>query len=103
MPRFHVNIAPRTSGDAMEGLTRVRSTLSVAGSLSFANLLSVCRWDVDPGWMGTTKGVIAGESYHAGRVIASERTRSRRAGKGMAVYVDVGMGDTCRDQAARRS
>jgi hypothetical protein len=53
--------------------------------------------------MGMTTGVIAGESGHAGRVIASERTRSRRAGTGMAVYVDVGTADTCRDQAARRS
>ena len=26
--------------------------------LSFANLLSVRRRDVDPGWMGMTKGVI---------------------------------------------
>jgi len=50
-----------------------------------------------------TKGVIAGESGHAGRVIASERTRFRGAGKGMASHVDIGTGDTCRDQAARRS
>jgi hypothetical protein len=53
--------------------------------------------------MGKAKGVIAGESGHAGRVIASGRTRSCRAGKGMAVYVDVGTADICRDQAARRS
>ncbi len=77
------------------------STLS--RPLSFANLLSMRRRDVEPGWMGTTTGVIAGESGHAGRVIASERTRSRRAGTGMAVYVDVSTADICRDQAARRS
>jgi hypothetical protein len=53
--------------------------------------------------MGTTKGVIAGESAHVGRVIASGRMRFRRVDKGMATYVDVGMADICRDQAARRS
>jgi hypothetical protein len=50
-----------------------------------------------------TTGVIAGESGHAWRVIASGRTRIRRADKAMATYVDVGMADICRDQAARRS
>jgi hypothetical protein len=53
--------------------------------------------------MGTTKGVIAGENGHAERVIASERTRVRRASKGIAIHVDVGTADICRDQAARRS
>jgi hypothetical protein len=43
------------------------------GALSFANLSSGHR-DVEPGWMGTTKGVIAGESAHVGRV------RRKRAG-----------------------
>jgi len=32
-----------------------------------------------------------------------KHTRFRRAGKGMAVHVDVGTADICRDQAARRS
>jgi hypothetical protein len=53
--------------------------------------------------VGTTKGVIAGESAHGERVIASGRTRFRRAGKGMSIHVDVGMANICRDQAARRS
>src|ERR1039457_4451083 len=49
--------------------------------------------DVDPGWVGTTKGVIAGESAHGERVIASGRTRFRRAGKGMSIHVDGGFGE----------
>jgi len=38
--------------------------------LSFANLFSERRRDVDPDLMGTTNGVIAGKSGLAGRVIA---------------------------------
>jgi hypothetical protein len=53
--------------------------------------------------MGTTTGVIAGERTHVERVIASGRTRFRRAGRRMAIHVDIGMADICRDQAARRS
>jgi hypothetical protein len=63
----------------------------------------VCRRDVDPGWIGTTTGVIAGKRADVGRVIASEQEGGRRAGKGMAIYVDVDVRDICRDQAARRS
>jgi hypothetical protein len=53
--------------------------------------------------MGTTTGVIAGERTHVGRVIASGRMRFRRAGRGMAIHVDIGMANIGRDQAVRRS
>jgi hypothetical protein len=59
----------------------------LASSLSFARLSSGRGGEEDPGWIGKTKGVIAGERAHVGRVIASGQRRFRRAGRGMAIHV----------------
>jgi hypothetical protein len=74
---------------------------SVSRPLSFANSHPSADGNVDPGWIGTTTGVIVGKRADVGRVIASGRTRFRRSGGGMAIHVDVGMADTCGDQAAK--
>ena len=70
--------------------------------LSFANLASGRRGDVDPGWIGKTKSVLA-RAAHFGRVIAVGADAGSSCGRRTAIHVDVGMADICRDQAARRS
>jgi hypothetical protein len=45
--------------------------------LSFANSHPSADGNVDPGWIGTTTGVIVGKRADVGRVIASGRTRFR--------------------------
>jgi hypothetical protein len=69
--------------------------------LSFANLSSGSGREVDRGWIGNATGVIACERAHVGPEIASGRTRLRRSGRGLAIYVDVGMADVCEDLRRR--
>ena len=69
--------------------------------VSFANLSSGSGREVDRGWIGNATGVIACERAHGGPEIASGRTRLRRSGRGLAIYVDVGMADVCEDLRRR--
>ena len=77
-------------------------TLAKLSSLSFANLLAMCRrMSILSGW-SRPRGD-RGRGRPRVRVIASGRTRFRRAGKGMAIHVAAGMTEIGRAQAARRS
>src|ERR1019366_9198741 len=51
--------------------------------------------------IGNATGVIACERAHVGPEIASGRTRLRRSGRGLAIYVDVGMADVFEDLRRR--
>jgi hypothetical protein len=53
------HVLPQTPREKSERLKNFPTDTDCQWTLSFANLLSVRGRDVDPGWMGTTKGMIS--------------------------------------------